>query len=53
MADIEKKDAFVWATEEIVILKLNAEMKELVAREQILRDEIDKIIAEIEVEAWK
>jgi type I restriction enzyme M protein len=29
-------------------VKLNAEIKEIVAREQILRDEIDKIIAEIE-----
>ena len=28
--------------------KLNAEIKEIVAREQVLRDEIDKIIAEIE-----
>ena len=33
------------------MLKLNAEIKEIVAREQILRDEIDKIIAEIEVDA--
>ena len=31
------------------IVKLNAEIKEIVAREQVLRDEIDKIIAEIEV----
>jgi len=30
------------------IVKLNAEIKEIVAREQILRDEIDKIIADIE-----
>ena len=30
------------------IVKLNAEIKEIVAREQVLRDEIDKIIAEIE-----
>ena len=30
-------------------MKLNAEIKEIVAREQALRDEIDKIIAEIEV----
>ena len=29
-------------------VKLNAEIKEIVAREQVLRDEIDKIIAEIE-----
>ena len=35
--------------EKINIVKLNAEIKEIVAREQILRDEIDKIIAEIEV----
>jgi type I restriction enzyme M protein len=28
---------------------LNAEIKEIVEREQVLRDEIDKIIAEIEV----
>lgn len=32
----------------IDIVKLNAEIKEIVAREQVLRDEIDKIIAEIE-----
>jgi type I restriction enzyme M protein len=30
-------------------VKLNAEIKKIVAREQVLRDEIDKIIAEIEV----
>ena len=34
--------------EKIDIKKLNADIKEIVAREQILRDEIDKIIAEIE-----
>lgn len=34
--------------EKIDIVKLNAEIKEIVAREQALRDEIDKIIAEIE-----
>ncbi|MBQ9063191.1 MAG: type I restriction-modification system subunit M [Eubacterium sp.] len=34
--------------EKIDIVKLNAEIKEIVAREQILRDEIDKIISEIE-----
>jgi type I restriction enzyme M protein len=28
---------------------LNSEIKEIVEREQVLRDEIDKIIAEIEV----
>ena len=33
------------------IEKLNAEIKEIVAREHVLRDEIDKIIAEIEVDA--
>ena len=37
--------------EKIDIVKLNAEIKEIVAREQVLRDEIDKIIAEIEVNA--
>ena len=35
----------------IDIVKLNAEIKEIVAREQVLRDKIDKIIAEIEVDA--
>ena len=34
--------------EKIDIVKLNAEIKEIVAKEQVLRDEIDKIIAEIE-----
>lgn len=34
--------------EKIDIVKLNAEIKEIVAREQVLRDEIDKIVAEIE-----
>jgi type I restriction enzyme M protein len=34
--------------EEIDITKLNAEIKEIVACEQVLRDEIDKIIADIE-----
>ena len=39
-------------TREMVdIKKLNAEIEEIVAREQILRDEIAKIIAEIEVGA--
>lgn len=37
--------------EKIDIVKLNAEIKEIVVREQVLRDEIDKIIAEIEVDA--
>lgn len=35
--------------EKIDIVKLNAEIAEIVAREQVLRDEIDKIVAEIEV----
>lgn len=35
--------------EEVDIVKLNEEIKEIVAREQVLRDEIDKIIKEIEV----
>lgn len=34
--------------EDVDIIKLNAEIKEIVAREHVLRDEIDKIIAEIE-----
>ncbi len=34
--------------EKVDIVKLNAEIREIVAREQMLRDEIDKIIAEIE-----
>lgn len=34
--------------ERIDIAKLNAEIKEIVAREQVLRDAIDKIIADIE-----
>lgn len=33
--------------EKVDIVQLNAEIKEIVAREQVLRDEIDKIIAEI------
>lgn len=37
-------------TREVIdIVKLNAEIREIVAWEQVLRDEIDKIIAEIEV----
>lgn len=43
---VEAKDT----RERIDIVKLNAEIKEIVAREQVLRDEIDKIIAEIEVQ---
>ena len=35
--------------EKIDIVKLNAKIAEIVAREQVLRDEIDRIIAEIEV----
>lgn len=34
--------------EKIDIVKLNAEIKEIVAREQTLRNEIDKIVADIE-----
>jgi type I restriction enzyme M protein len=34
--------------EKVDIVKLNAEIAEIVAREQILRTEIDKIIAELE-----
>ena len=34
--------------EKIDIIKLNAEIAKIVTREQVLRDEIDKIIAEIE-----
>ncbi len=41
---VEQKDT----REKIDIVKLNAEIKEIVAREQVLRDEIDRIIAEIE-----
>lgn len=42
---VEAKDT----REAIDILALNTEIKEIVAREQVLRDEIDKIIMEIEV----
>ena len=35
--------------EKVDIVKLNAEIAEIVAREAVLREEIDKIIAEIEV----
>ena len=34
--------------EKVDIVKLNAEIAEIVAREDVLRKEIDKIIAEIE-----
>jgi len=44
---VEKKD-----TREVInITKLNADIEEIVAREQTLRNEINKIIAEIEVGA--
>lgn len=36
--------------EKVDIVKLNAEIKEIVARENVLRAEIDKIIEEIEVQ---
>ena len=36
-------------TREVIdIVKLNAEIEEIVAREQVLREEIDKIIQEIQ-----
>lgn len=39
-------------TREVIdIVKLNAEIREIVAREQVLRDEIDRIIEEIETNA--
>lgn len=41
---VEQRDT----REKIDIVKLNAEIKEIVAREQVLRDAIDKIVAEIE-----
>ena len=37
--------------EKIDIVKLNAEIAKIVAREQVLREEINKIVAEIEVSA--
>lgn len=43
---VEQKDM----REIIDIVSLNAEIEEIVAREQVLRDEISKIIAEIEVQ---
>ena len=44
---VEQKD-----TREVIdITKLNAEIEEIVAREQVLRDEIARIIAEIEADA--
>ena len=39
--------------EKVDIAKLNAEIEEIVAREQVLREEIDKIIAEIEADEAK
>ena len=42
---VEAKDT----REKIDIVKLNAEIEQIVAREQMLRDEIDQMIAEIEV----
>ena len=36
--------------EKVDIIKLNKEIEEMVARQQVLRSEIDKIIAEIEVQ---
>lgn len=42
---VEKEDT----REKIDIVKLNAEINEIVVKQQVLRDEIDKIIAEIEV----
>ena len=41
---VEQEDS----REKVDILRLNAEIEEIVAREQTLRDEIDQIIAEIE-----
>ena len=41
---VEQKDT----REKIDIVKLNAEIKNIVTREQVLRDEIDQIVAEIE-----
>ena len=54
--DVYKRQASTYVEpedtrEKIDIVKLNAEIKEIVVREQVLRDEIDKIIAEIEVDA--
>ena len=46
-AYVEQEDT----REKIDIVKLNGEIKEIVAREEVLRAEIDRIIAEIEVEA--
>lgn len=45
---VNKKITEGW--EKINIIELNEEIGKIVAREQVLRDEIDKIIAEIEVD---
>lgn len=59
-SDIEKEDYNLSVSvyvepedtrEKIDIVVLNKEIERIVAREQVLRDEIDKIIAEIEVKA--
>lgn len=44
---VEQKDT----REKVDIIALNAQIEEIVAREQVLRDEIAKIIAEIEMGA--
>ena len=44
---VEQKDT----REKVDIVVLNARIEEIVAREQVLREEIAKIIAEIEVDA--
>ncbi len=44
---VEQKDT----REKVDIAVLNARIEEIVAREQVLREEIAKIIAEIEVDA--
>ena len=41
------KKFYLMAAFAFAALTMNAEIKEIVAREQVLRDEIDKIIAEI------
>ena len=41
---VEKEDT----REKIDIVELNKQIEEIVAREQVLRDEIDKIVKEIE-----
>jgi type I restriction enzyme M protein len=44
---VEKKDT----SEKVDIVQLNAQIRDIVAKEQQLRDEIDRIIAEIEGDA--